>query len=509
MTSLLPRLLLLGALAGFAQSARAQVTYTPAAITPGSFTADVVADGNFPAARTTTHAFDQGSATQASFCLMSTSYVSPVAGPTTRGLPANGLLRNPASTTTPNLTFQLRPYLDPNSLRIAGTGTGSLTLTTPQAAQSVWVVAATGNGDPSSSNPVTMTVTFTDNTTQVFQRDVPDWFGGTNFILNNLGRVNRSTDVLDLPANEPRLYQFELALLPANYAKLVANVQFAKTQPAGVATPVVLNAMAVTLASSCSLPNANTQAVPSTVCLGQATQLVNVFAGGSGGLTYQWQASTNGGTTWTDIAGATNTAYMATPTATTQYRVRITCSTGTTTTSTPALVTVLVPSATLTYNATAYCRTGTSGAPTVSPAGGTFGAPSGLSLNPATGELNLATSTAGTYTVTYTSPGQCPANATASVTVKSDELPVFPNVLTPNGDGQNDLLRLRFLYAADLTGFQLQVFNRWGRKVYEGRNATEGWNPIDSSAGTYYYMVDYTDCAGRAQHFKTWLEVVK
>ncbi|MBK7307054.1 MAG: hypothetical protein IPI88_08415 [Chitinophagaceae bacterium] len=62
-----------------------------------------------------------------------------------------------------------------------------------------------------------------------------------------------------------------------------------------------------------------------------------------------------------------------------------------------------------------YCksRTGT--------AGGTYtAAPAGLSINAATGAVNLAASTAGTYTVTYTiaAGGGCGAvTATASITI--------------------------------------------------------------------------------------------
>lgn len=44
------------------------------------------------------------------------------------------------------------------------------------------------------------------------------------------------------------------------------------------------------------------------------------------GTTFQWEQSINGGSTWSNVPGlGTNSTYVATPTATTQYRCRVTC----------------------------------------------------------------------------------------------------------------------------------------------------------------------------------------
>jgi gliding motility-associated-like protein len=171
-----------------------------------------------------------------------------------------------------------------------------------------------------------------------------------------------------------------------------------------------------------------------------------------------------------------------------------------------ATVSVIRTVAALNYAETTFCRTGSSGAPTFSPAGGTFSSTAGLTINPSTGIIDLATSTAGTYTITYNSGGLCPASATASVTIKSDALPTFPNIITPNGDKVNDELKPKL---ADVTGYHIRVFSRWGRKVYDGTNAAQGWTAADSGPGMYYYQLEYNDCAGRHQLYKGWLEVVK
>jgi gliding motility-associated-like protein len=161
---------------------------------------------------------------------------------------------------------------------------------------------------------------------------------------------------------------------------------------------------------------------------------------------------------------------------------------------------------TLSFGGTTFCKAGAAPVTTASPTGGTFSSTTGLFINTSTGAIDLAASTNGTYSVSYTSPGVCGGTVSTRITIQGNSAPVYPNVLTPNGDKLNDELKLKI---ADVQNYSLKVFNRWGRRVYEGNSATEGWNPADNSAGTYYYQVEYTDCAGRAQMARNWVEVIK
>ena len=70
----------------------------------------------------------------------------------------------------------------------------------------------------------------------------------------------------------------------------------------------------------------NTIATPNSVFAGQTTTLTlqNVTSGT--GITYQWQSGPTATGPWTNIAGATNFNYVATPTASTWYRCIVTCS---------------------------------------------------------------------------------------------------------------------------------------------------------------------------------------
>lgn len=75
--------------------------------------------------------------------------------------------------------------------------------------------------------------------------------------------------------------------------------------------------------------------------------------------------------------------------------------------------------ATLTYPQTNYCTTDPNPSPTVTgSASGTFSSTAGLSINVATGVINLAASTPGPYTITYVGTGgACPPSATFNLTV--------------------------------------------------------------------------------------------
>lgn len=82
----------------------------------------------------------------------------------------------------------------------------------------------------------------------------------------------------------------------------------------------------------CTGATGGTATTATTTFCGTGSFTINAsgFSTGSGS-TYQWQSSTNGGTTWSIITGATNPASLSVTnlTATTQYRLRVTCPSGT------------------------------------------------------------------------------------------------------------------------------------------------------------------------------------
>jgi gliding motility-associated-like protein len=72
---------------------------------------------------------------------------------------------------------------------------------------------------------------------------------------------------------------------------------------------------------------------------------------------------------------------------------------------------------------------------------------------------------------------------------------MVPNVLNPNGDHMNDFFTPQFV--CPLKEYELTIYNRWGSKVFNTNNPLEYWGgeckKVDCSAGTYYWVIKYTD----------------
>jgi len=78
------------------------------------------------------------------------------------------------------------------------------------------------------------------------------------------------------------------------------------------------------------------------------------------------------------------------------------------------------------YASANYCQSDTDPVPTINLAGGAFtSTPVGLVINGATGDIDVSASTAGVYTVTYTTTGACPSSSNASITINADDDPTY------------------------------------------------------------------------------------
>lgn len=82
----------------------------------------------------------------------------------------------------------------------------------------------------------------------------------------------------------------------------------------------------------------------------------------------------------------------------------------------------------------------------------------------------------------------------------------FPNVVTPNGDGHNDIWQVVNLVEFNLYPVnRLRIYNRWGRLVYKRDNIsshTDDWNPNDCDCpdGTYFFRFDAQGDFGFVQY---------
>lgn len=95
-----------------------------------------------------------------------------------------------------------------------------------------------------------------------------------------------------------------------------------------------------------------------------------------------------------------------------------------------------------------------------------------------------------TYTLRATGQGGCTASDFLIVKVlKGVDI---PNAFSPNGDGTNDRWEIGNL--ADYTDCEVQVFNRYGQRIYQSRGYTKPWdgmvNGTPMPVGVYYYVID-------------------
>lgn len=99
----------------------------------------------------------------------------------------------------------------------------------------------------------------------------------------------------------------------------------------------------------------------------------------------------------------------------------------------------------------------------------------------------------GTYSVTVTNTEGCTATVSIKVNDHCASEVLLPTGFSPNNDGRNDLFHA--IYTPDLKRFYMAVYNRWGEKIFETSDATQGWDGtyknVPQPIGTYTWFADY------------------
>ena len=107
-----------------------------------------------------------------------------------------------------------------------------------------------------------------------------------------------------------------------------------------------------------------------------------------------------------------------------------------------------------------------------------------------------------TYTVT---DGITTASASLTITILSEGEKVstrikVPQGISPNGDGVNDYLKIEGI--EEFPNNRLEIFNRWGNKVFEAQYYQNNWDGKnyfglslgnELPVGTYFYVLDLGD----------------
>ena len=76
-----------------------------------------------------------------------------------------------------------------------------------------------------------------------------------------------------------------------------------------------------------------------------------------------------------------------------------------------------------------------------------------------------------------------------------------PNIITPNGDGLNDVFRLPGLPPGP---WQLRIYSRWGQQVFASGDYQQDWSAPGLADGLYYYWLQ----SPARPSLRGWLEVI-
>ena len=135
------------------------------------------------------------------------------------------------------------------------------------------------------------------------------------------------------------------------------------------------------------------------------------------------------------------------------------------------------------------------------------------------------TSTTQNPTFMYTEPGTyavalvvksdkgCTDTIVRSLVVGEDYGIYVPNAFTPNNDGLNDIFQPK---GFGIVKYELQIFDRWGERIFSTKTFEEGWNgKIQSRGGdvvqegVYTWLINTTSVFGKSHEIKGHVTLIK
>jgi gliding motility-associated-like protein len=85
-----------------------------------------------------------------------------------------------------------------------------------------------------------------------------------------------------------------------------------------------------------------------------------------------------------------------------------------------------------------------------------------------------------------------------------------PNSFTPNGDGVNDIFLPKGIFVSE---YNLQIFNRWGEKLFESDDINTGWDGIFKGEvcpmGTYLYQIKAKGANGKSKELSGTIQLLR
>ena len=266
----------------------------PVALT--GFNAALLASNNATAGRPGATAFDIPN----DYCF----YQQGLSGGT-QGLPLSGTFPSLCDSTT---AFQLGPYAAADALILgdAHVSSGTLTLATPTAFNSLAILAASANG----GGQGTFVLNFADGTHgPVLAFNCQDWFYTlTNVAIQGFGRLQLSGwTIQNTGSSNPNLYETTVNLAMLGLAQPVASITFSDPAGAGAAESTAIFAISGMPTSAPLQPPSGLTAIPGTNATVQL--LWNPSAGATN---YNVQESPVSGSGYATVGSPAGTSFTAT-----------------------------------------------------------------------------------------------------------------------------------------------------------------------------------------------------
>lgn len=229
---------------------------------------------------------------------------------------------------------------------------------------------------------------------------------------------------------------------------------------------------------------------------------------------YQWQSSTDKGTTWSDVPGATNLTYSWRPTSGGSYQYRLTVAeeenfaTTKCRIASSALVINVRPLPIVSAGPDRKLVKGstTTLAGSVNEGNDFSWSPNSFIDNNKVQAPIVSPESDIRYTLTAISPFGCTSSDEVQVQV-ADAL-FIPNAFSPNNDGINDTWGIPFL--DPFLNADVRVFNRYGQLVFQTKGAVVSWDgrykgtPLPP--GVYIYTIDLKK---DTQPLKGWITLLR
>lgn len=260
-----------------------------------------------------------------------------------------------------------------------------------------------------------------------------------------------------------------------NLSAATYNVVVADANGCEATQTVILN--------TTSAPNVNAGA-DITICAGETVTLT-----ATGATTYSWTNGVNNGVAFT-------------PTTTTTYTVTGTDAAGCTNTDVVTVTVVPIPTAGFTPDVTAgepvlnvvFTNTSTNATSYI----WDFGNGTTPVVTTSNGSQNASFGVPGVYIVELTAAnGNCVNTFSMPITVENLIFNIYvPNVFTPNGDNSNDEF---FIRVENGKTIEVNIFNRWGNKMFEIGDFKTRWNGQDASEGVYFFTYVITGLNGETK----------